>query len=268
MKTPLVNVDIPSIYKNAQGAPVPLPKRLAQATPDMANAIGMLAKDLQAHGGRLVLSDLFRSYEMQLQSHLDYVKGKKTAFSPPPGGSFHEAGRAMDVSLSDLHMSLSNFWDIAKNRGFVPIIDTPNASLSEAWHFECRGSHQLVIDYYRAKKGNNFAKPYTAGAASAILAIGVHVDMFGDAQKEAQLQALLIRCGHDIGNLDGAIGPSTRAALTALGLADAGLDDALAQVEALAQTKFPSEFSAPAPTSVALDNGFATHIPDHVVLNG
>jgi hypothetical protein len=41
---------------------------------------------------------------MQLQSHLDWKTGKKSAFSPPPGGSLHEAGRALDLDLDSLGM--------------------------------------------------------------------------------------------------------------------------------------------------------------------
>jgi hypothetical protein len=260
-------VNIPSIYKNGLGVPVPLPAKLAHATPDMVAAIANIAHDLTAHGGRLVLSDLFRSYDMQMQSHLDYVNGKKKAFSPAPGGSFHEAGRAMDLSLDDLHMPLANFWELAKVYRVVPIINSPNAGLSEAWHFECRGSHQLVIDYYKAGKGNNFASAYAAGAASAILAVGVRVDKFGAAQKEAQLQAALIRCGYTIGNLDGAIGAQTLAALNSIGVGGAALDDALAHVENLAQTQFAAEYTlTPSALAVAsVDLGAA--VPDHVVLD-
>ncbi|SAL85987.1 hypothetical protein AWB68_07869 [Caballeronia choica] len=268
MKTPLVEIHIPSIYIDKQNTPVSLPKKLAHATPDMAAAIAGLANDVAAHGGKLVLSDLFRSYEMQLQSHLDYVNGKKKAFSPTPGGSFHEAGRAMDISLSDLKMNLGAFWNLAKNWGVVPIVATPNSSLSEAWHFECRGSHQRVIDYYKDGKGDNFEKPYTAGAASAILALGVHVVKFGNAQKEAQLQASLIRCGYVIGNLDGAIGPTTRAALASLGLSGASLDDALAHVEDLAQKAFIAEYASPAQEINVADNEFMFVHPAHLELNG
>jgi hypothetical protein len=267
MKTPLVDIQIPSIYKNKQGAEVPLPKRLARATPDMAAALASLASDLSKHGGRLVLSDLFRSYEMQLQSHLDFVNKKKTAFSPPPGGSFHEAGRAMDLSLSDLKMSLEDFWALAKLRGVVPIIKAPNSKVSEAWHFECRGSHQRVIDYYQNNKGDNFDHPYAAGAASAILALGVHVDRFREAQKEAQLQAALIRCGEDIGNLDGAIGARTRAALVRLGIDGASLDDALAHVEDLAQKTFEAEYVLSPDAMPVVASDFSMQVPAQVELH-
>ncbi|GJH30177.1 hypothetical protein [Caballeronia novacaledonica] len=267
MKTPLLDVDIPSIYKNSQGVPVQLPKRLARATPDMTTAMAGIAADLSALTGRLVLSDLFRTYDMQMQAHLDYVNKKKRAFSPPPGGSFHEGGRAMDLSLPALKMSLDDFWVLAKKHNVVPIISQPNSSLDEAWHFECRGSHQVVIDYYRNRAGSNFKSPYAAGAASAILAIGVRVDQFGSAQKEAQLQAALIRCGHEIGNLDGAIGVLTRAALTSLGLAGATLDDALAHVEDIAQKTFRGEYKVVDQSILALTEQLEIKSPGHVVLD-
>jgi len=267
MKTPLLDIQIPSVYKNKQGAPVPLPPRLARATPDMAAAIAAVASDVTALGGRLVLSDLFRSYEMQLQAHLDFVNKKKSAFSPPPGGSFHEAGRAMDISLADLKMSLMNFWPIAKKRGLVPIINAPDSTVNEAWHFECRGSHQRVVDYYQAQNGDNFDHPYAAGAASAILALGIRVDKFGTAQKEAQLQAALIRCGELIGNLDGAIGAKTRAALAKLQIDGANLDDALAHVEDVAQKMFVVEYVLPAAAVPVIASEFAMQIPEHLDLH-
>ena len=96
MKSPLIPIDILSIYKNKLGDLVPLSTRMAKCTPDTYNAIFNIATDLAKKGGKLILSDLFRSYDMQAQSHQDYVAGRKKAFSPPPGGSFHEAGRAFD----------------------------------------------------------------------------------------------------------------------------------------------------------------------------
>jgi hypothetical protein len=87
MFTPLVPIKIDSIYGG------PLPQRLAKCTPDMYAAIFALKQQLQSVAADLVLSDLFRSYEMQLQAHSDFVTKKKSAYSPPPGGSMHEAGR-------------------------------------------------------------------------------------------------------------------------------------------------------------------------------
>src|SRR5204863_2052988 len=102
-----------------------LPSHMAKCTPDTKMAVFAIAADLAAAGGKLALSDMFRSYQMQSQSHNDFVSHKKTAFSPPPGGSLHEAGRAMDIDLNSIHVSLAQFWDIAKRHGFTPIIKAP-----------------------------------------------------------------------------------------------------------------------------------------------
>ena len=247
MKTPLLPIDILSIYKNKFGDLVPLPKRMAQCTPDMYAAIFNTATDLAKKGGKLILSDLFRSYEMQAQSHQDFVSGKKKAFSPAPGGSFHEAGRAFDMDLGAIKIPLADFWKIAAKYGLYPAIAQPVASKSEAWHFDCRGSHQIVYDYYAAGKGTNFEKPYTAAAASAILSIGVHVDKFGDNQKQAAIQSGVIRLGKVIGDIDGQIGSKTHKALGELGVTfdRNNVEKMLLDVEHLVQAKFPKEFKMP-----------------------
>lgn len=240
MTTKLCAVEIASCYKTKRGEPCLLPKKMAQATPDMKGAIYAISEEVAQAGGRFQLSDLFRTYEMQLQANLDFVNKKKSAFSPPPGGSMHEAGRAFDVDLDALKLSLPAFWEIAARHGVVPIIAAPDPHAKECWHFERRGSHQAVYDYYKAQKANNM-KPGQAMAASAILAISERVDQFGANQDEAFAQAALIRLGFDSGNIDGALGPKCRAALTQLGLSGeasalrAGLTDLL-------QTKFPEEY--------------------------
>lgn len=246
MKSPLVPIDILSIYKNKFDDPVPLPTRMAKCTPDMYLAILNTSKALAKRGGKLILSDLFRSYDMQFQAHQDYVSGRKSAYSPPPGGSFHESGRAFDLDLNAMKIGLDEFWEIAGDYGLVPIIDEPKKGVSESWHFECRGSHQLVYQYYKDGKGTNF-KPYTAAAASSILAIGVQVDAFGENQAAAAIQSGLIRLGKEIGSIDGQIGH-----LTQTGLEDVGVKFDLQQVnrmltdvENLVQQKFPSEFISP-----------------------
>jgi hypothetical protein len=243
MKTPLRTIEIVSIYPTNKKDKVPLPARMAFCTPDAFNGIQSIDKELRKLGGRLVLSDLFRSYEMQLQSHNDYESGRKTAFSPPPGGSLHECGRGMDIDLKSIKISLKDFWVIALKHGFSPIIDFPKSSADEAWHFDCRGSHQVVYDYYRNRNGVNF-KPYKAMAVSAILAIDVHVDNFGPRQKQAQLQAGIIRLGRIIGNIDGYVGRNTQRGIEELGIAfrPNDIDAMLLDVENLLQDKFPSEY--------------------------
>lgn len=248
MAAPLFPVQVISIYE-VGGQQVALPKRMAHATPDMKLAIFRLGEILAGKGGRLVLSDLFRSYDMQLQAHMDHVSKKKKAFSPPPGGSMHEAGRALDLDLDALGMPLRDAWPLAKSCGLVPIIKEPDSKASEAWHFECRGSHQRVYDYYADKLGDNFKEPYAAMTASAIASIGEKVDKFGDNGLGAQIQSALIRLGHKIGNMDGSIGPKSRAALQALGLDGFSEEEQFAQLQMQLEEAFPDEYFDRVPTS-------------------
>jgi hypothetical protein len=257
MAAPLNEITIPSIYKNRNGQRVPLPKRMAQCTPDMEAALRAVAAELGERGGKLVLSDMFRTYDMQLQSHLDYVSGKKTAYSPPPGGSLHEAGRALDLDLGSLGIKLSAFWELARPLGLSPIIDQPISKMNEAWHFDCRGSHQIVYKYYQDGSGANF-KPYAAMAASAILAIGVQVDAFTSNQEAAAIQGGLIRLGQTLGNIDGSIGRKTKNALDNVGVPFTDPRTTLRAVEDLLRLKFPEEYET--------DETFGfREPPDHVI---
>ena len=252
---PLITIDVESIYKSG-GQRVPLPPRMAHCTPDMKLAIQTVSAELRKRDGHLYLSDLFRSYDMQLQSHLDYVNGKKSAYSPPPGGSMHEAGRALDLDLDALKISLAEFWPIAKAAGLMPIVAKPNPSLKESWHFDCRGSHDLVYSYYSSGSGNNM-KPYQAMAASAILSIGVKVDRFGTNQQAAAIQSALIRLGHELGNIDGSLGTKSQKALADEGVA---FSDPATMLQALQQRidmKFPGE----AGISMLHDE-----VPEHVII--
>ncbi|HYV94336.1 MAG TPA: hypothetical protein VE978_21365 [Chitinophagales bacterium] len=239
MPTPLLKIQIPSIYPTDN--PGLLPSRMAMCTPDTKNAVFAIASDVAAAGGKLVLTDMFRSYLMQLQSHNDFVSHKKTAFSPAPGGSLHEAGRAMDIDLNKIHVSLAQFWEIAQRHGFSPIIKAPTPGVSESWHFDCRGSHGIVYDYYTAGKGNNM-KPYAAMAASAILSIGVSVDQFKGKERQALIQSALIRLGHDIGSIDGSIGNHTMSALQQEGITSTDVNSIVEALHQKLQQKFPGEY--------------------------
>lgn len=252
MTAPLRPVHIMSIYK-VGGVPVPLPTRMAHATPDMKAALAHIGEQVAQAGGRFVLSDLYRSYDMQLQAHLDYKSKKKQAFSPAPGGSMHEAGRAFDVDLDALRMPLGAFWALCRPLGVVPIIPQPEKGASESWHFECRGSHQRVYDYYKEKLGKNFHSPAAAMAASAIVSTGVRVDAFGDDGTGAQIQSALIRLGKIIGNLDGDVGPKTRAALEEVGVGGLAPREQLRLLHEHLQEKHPAEYFDAVPAAMLDD---------------
>jgi len=237
----LVRPVVMSVYL-VNGQRVPMPERMARVTADTKKALYGIRGELQAAGGKLALSDLFRTYDMQLQAHLDFSSGKKKAFSPPPGGSMHEAGRAFDIDLDAMKVSLPTFWEIAQRWGVKPIIAAPERGKNECWHFECRGSHQRVYDHYQAGKGTNFAKPGEAMAASAIVSVGLPHDRFKGKEDAAYLQSGLIRLGHDVGNIDGDIGPKTLAKLASLGISGDTLAAQASGLDALLQQQFPEEF--------------------------
>src|SRR5262249_25371764 len=115
--TPIIPISVASIYNDAA-----LPTRMAKCTPDTAAAIQGVVDDLHSAGHDLRLSDLFRSYDMQRSANLDYVEGRKKAYSPPPGGSMHEAGRAMDIDLSSTGGPLAKFLETAHNARVSPIL--------------------------------------------------------------------------------------------------------------------------------------------------
>lgn len=236
--TPLVPIQVASIYPTR--APGPLPGRMAMCTPDTKHALEGVVADLRSLGHELRLSDLFRSYAMQKEAHDDYVEKRKTAYSPPPGGSMHEAGRAMDIDLSSMGVSLSKFWEIARAHGFFPIIDTPDPSRSESWHFDCRGSHDVVYQYVRSGKAGLSMPPYTQMAQSAILATGEkRTDRVPDAGV-AGLQAMLIRLGFDPGRIDGVIGDRTNRALRDANVAQ--VPDRELTLSLKLKQRYPDEF--------------------------
>ena len=205
MATELVSIEITSIYKKGNSF-ANLPARMAKCTPDFKEAIFSIKSDVEAAGAPLRLSDLFRDFDMQNQAHLDYKSGKKKAYSPPPGSSFHEAGRAMDIDVAALKPLganyLEKFWQIAAKYKVVPIITEPNPGKSECWHFECRGEFQTVRDL----------QGYTQAVRAAILDVGVDLkDVTDDAT--AWIQGQILSYGINIGPIDGVLGKNSKAAI-------------------------------------------------------
>ena len=238
---PLVSISIASIYTR-NGAPVPLPARMARCAPDLHGALLALDAEVARRGGALRLSDLFRSAEMQDRAHADWKSGRKRAFSPPAGQSLHEAGRAFDLDLAALRMPLPEFWRLAALHGVVPIIGTPCPTSLEAWHFERPGSHAMVRDYCATPDGAvRGVSARRVMAESALLALGLRVPRLGGRQREGFVQTALIRLGAGPGLVDGLIGRRTRAALATLGLEWGDTADTVRGLEHLLRARFPEE---------------------------
>jgi hypothetical protein len=191
---------------------------------DVIGPLKTLAEKVSQAGGTLKLNSVFRSWDKQQELRDKYEayeklvpeEKKKVPFVPLaafPGGSFHMAGRAIDVSLKDLNFKgvaykdqLKKFWDIAIPIGFRPINDQPTMDVSEAWHFDYCG----VWDKVRTKYSYNLA------AKCAIIDIGNWNPKESENKiKNMFIQAQLLRLGHDIGGtVDGILGLKSTAALT------------------------------------------------------
>jgi hypothetical protein len=207
-----------------------MPTALARSVKPMIEALNKLNVKVKDAGGTLRMSDCFRSFEQQRQAHFDYINGKKKAFSPNAFGGLHEAGRAIDFNVYELAqqgVSLKTFWELANPLGFKEIIAEPSLKLSECWHFDFRGSHQQVYDYYVElnKKTGGKNHPYQMMSISAILDVYTEQEaakyckdeLLGDKKRtilrnfyQSKIQSILIRMNKPIGELDGLIGEMTK----------------------------------------------------------
>jgi hypothetical protein len=190
-------------------------------TPDMFIALLKLNDKVKENKGELYITELSRTWEMQDRARKEFLTGKKAAYVSPPGGSFHQAGRAVDFSVGELNFKdttkekwLKKFWDIAKPIGFYPIITIPDLGASEAWHFDYPGV-DWANAYQDAGKSKHDTLDYTLIAKCAILDIGKWNSYVPEViQLKMFIQAQLIRLGYyEIGEVDGIVGKNTKNAL-------------------------------------------------------
>lgn len=143
-------------------------------------ALYALRKEVEdKNGGKLRVTDMFRTWNMQAQAHQDYITGKKKALSPPPGESFHGAARSTDWDIALIDETLNPigvgkkgfdlFWEIYNDLGFTGVLVNryrPDRNATEAWHIDFMGSFKALYDRqgYKAAAivanmdaiGNNF----------------------------------------------------------------------------------------------------------------
>jgi len=91
----------------------------------------MLKTQVEKPGGVFSVTDMYRDWMMQMQAHHDWKTGKKTAYSPPPGQSFHNAARSKDVDVQLIDESLNPtgyakkgfdlYWEIYRDLGFTGV---------------------------------------------------------------------------------------------------------------------------------------------------
>ena len=207
-------------------------KEGAQCSPDMFDAVIQVNQAVKEQNGTLYITDMFRTWVDQESARNDYLSGKKKAFVAPPGGSFHQAARAIDFSTSELNFRdvpkdkwLKKFWDIVKPIGFHPIIRMPVLGMSECWHFDYPGkAWAKAYDYMDDSSSDHVDYSYVAKCA--ILDIGAWDPKENPIKiRNMFIQAQLVRLGHyQIGSIDGIIGKKSQLVLQSLGLDATDLD--------------------------------------------
>jgi hypothetical protein len=189
-------------------------------TEDMFTALQKLDQLVRMNKGQLLITDLFRSWETQAEARKKFEQGKKKAFVAKPGGSFHNAGRAVDISVKQLEFEgiekdewVSFFWELAKPLGFHPIVSTPDLGVSEIWHYDFPGNDWK--DAYDVLQ-------YGEAAKCCILDVGKwNPNESEEKVRKMFIQAQLIRLGfYEIGKVDGFIGPKTKKVLDFCGVGD------------------------------------------------
>jgi len=227
-----VDLSIASSYSKSGGTGgpranlIPLARlgKAGIAHPEVATSLKILSDAVAAAGGDFRITECHRDVAVQRAARTKYDNwvraGKptsnapgwnaatmKSAFVALPGRSGHNAGRSIDVHLSELKFpgassdkQLDRLWDLAIPLGWKPIIKTSDEGAKEAWHFDYPGELSGVM----ARLG------YEQWALCGALMVG-HGDIQGFP---AVTQALLCRAGFDIGKIDGAIGPKSITALS------------------------------------------------------
>lgn len=178
MNEKLVSIKVKGIYRTGDGL---LPPHMAQLTPDAAAGLEAVRLEIEKLGGNFRLSDCYRSSEMQRRAYEDWKQGRKKAYSPPPGNSMHEAGRAVDLDLAALihppsvirgYACLSEF-DVRlvfEKHGWTFIAEAGNphqVDVSESWHIEFRGRFQQTYNEALARTGDH-KRAYGAMVKAAI----------------------------------------------------------------------------------------------------
>jgi hypothetical protein len=165
---PLIKAnDFVSIYRNRNGNGfAPLPERMGYFTTDTYAALKEAEARFRELGGDFRLSDGYRSFDMQLQAHLDYLAGgggnparaqqlneqyfggryeirPKRANSPFPGAGMHQAGRAVDYDWALLQrqgISYEQQMEILEEIGFRFIPNDPY----EKHHIDFFGPYEEI----------------------------------------------------------------------------------------------------------------------------
>lgn len=192
----LWQVEVPSYYSKDR----PLPSRMGRLYKPAAIALDAAMIEIASAGGHLLFTDMFRSYEDQLKAHRDYLIGKKSAFSPQPGGSMHEAGSAFDLDPGNTGIGLAKVKTILLKHGWHSIA----ASGSECWHHDWPGPDGLEA----RKRGYRAMARHCIGRIENLQGAG---RIAGDEERVKWIQEGLNQVMQTTLAADGDYGEKTRA---------------------------------------------------------
>ncbi len=195
-----------------------------RAAPEVVPALLALHEAVTAAGGDFRVTELHRDVKVQQAARAKYDNwlraGKprpgssgfnsatmKSDFVALPGKSMHNGGRAIDFHTAMIKFpgvaadkQLDKMWEIMRPIGWTAVIKTASEGASESWH----------LDYWGDLSGVRERLGYEQAALAGALLVG-HAGQW--QTYERVIQALLHRAGYNIGEIDGAIGPKTMAAL-------------------------------------------------------
>lgn len=128
-----------SVYQTIEKNKVPLSEDKAFLQKDAAASLYSANIQVIETGGRLYISSMWRSAQEQFKNWLDYQLGRKASYSPPPGCSMHECGRAIDIDTRSDQLKLSHerVREILKTNGWVSPVELGQPGDS---HYEYRGT--------------------------------------------------------------------------------------------------------------------------------
>lgn len=212
-----------------------------ELAPGALEALDKTLDDWEKEGGEPVrMTDMRRLLALQQAARAGYEEwvragcprygsegwraGMRTDYVARPGESFHNAGLAIDIDTGSLLFpgckrgsddALAEWWRISSVHGWTPVIDEPDASRSERWHFDHLGPLAAVR---RAFVQGRYPTPYSQTARVATALAGQLPRETVRDTEIAVVQARLNIAGHFCGKVDGQLGPKTLSALDAAGV--------------------------------------------------
>lgn len=223
VRTPLVRISgLVSSYPAAK----PYPERYDLADPHCEHtawapryvwdALVRLQAVMEAEGGTVGITEVYRSMANSRLGHALYVAGKRPEYVADAGESAHNAGIAVDLDVWHARFPgldpdgwIRMLWDLCVPLGWRPIARRPEMSAPERHHLDCVIEWGPTLDWFRRHRPSH---AYTGFVRCGILDAGAWdrnvIPVTDEWLAVAYCQAQLHRVGiHEVGMVDGVAGP-------------------------------------------------------------